>query len=202
MERRMARNPKQTRQKLLQAAYEEIHVHGFQGMRVDEVLRKTGLQKGAFYHHFSNKVELGYAVLEELIKPMLESIWLEPLKDIKNPLVDLPTILSKLAEKMPENIWEHGCPLNNLAQEMASQDKGFQVRTTDLFSNWIQAYTKLFKEGQKNNYVRTDIDAEEIARFLIATLEGCIGIFKTEQSQMQWQACQSQLVIYLRGLQN
>ena len=55
----MARNPEKTRQRLLQAAYEEIHAHGFQGMRVDQVLRKTSLQKGAFYHHFSSKLELG-----------------------------------------------------------------------------------------------------------------------------------------------
>ena len=49
------RNPDQTRARLLEAAFEEIYQHGFQGMRVDEILERTGLKKGAFYHHFSTQ---------------------------------------------------------------------------------------------------------------------------------------------------
>ena len=197
----MARNPKQTRQRLLEAAFEEIHNHGFQGMRVDEVLRKTGLQKGAFYHHFKSKLELGYAVLEEEVAPMLESIWLKPLETIQNPVTDLPGILTGLGDRIPDRMREHGCPLNNLAQEMSSQDKGFQKRIASQFNNWITTYTKLFEEAQVNGYVRSDIEAEQIARFVIASLEGCISIFKAEQAPQQWQACQSQLAIYLQGVQ-
>jgi TetR/AcrR family transcriptional regulator, transcriptional repressor for nem operon len=197
----MARNPKQTRQRLLEAAFEEIHNHGFQGMRVDEVLCKTGLQKGAFYHHFKSKIELGYAVLEEEVAPMLESIWLTPLETIQNPVTDLPRMLTELSGRIPDRIREHGCPLNNLAQEMSSQDKGFQIRIASQFNNWIETYTQLFEKAQANGYVRSDIKAEEIARFVIASLEGCISIFKVEQAPQQWQACQSQLELYLQGLQ-
>lgn len=196
----MVRNPQKTRQRLLQTAFEEIHMHGFQGMRVDEVLRKTGLKKGAFYHHFSSKLELGYAVLEEQISPMLETIWQEPLQKIQNPLVDFPKIIANLSEQIPSSMYEHGCPLNNLAQEMASQDKGFQTRISAIFSNWINSYTEMFEEGQKNGYVRKDVNATEVARFVVAALEGCIGVFKAEKLPEQWQACQSQLEIYLRGL--
>jgi len=63
------------------------------------------------------------------------------------------------------------------------------------------AYTEVFKTAQANGQVRTDVKAEEIARFLVAALEGCIGVFKAEQSPQQWHACQSQLGIYLKGLQ-
>ncbi len=194
------RNPQKTRQRLLQSASEEIHKHGFQGMRVDEVLRKAGLQKGAFYHHFSSKVDLGYAVLEEQVNPLLETIWIEPLKSIKNPITDFPKMLEQLFKDIPSNMLEHGCPLNNLAQEMASQDAGFQERVVILFDNWITAYTQLFEEAQANGHVQKDINAEDIARFLVAILEGCISIFKAEQSPAQWQACQSQIKVYLHAI--
>ncbi len=196
----MARNPEKTRQRLLQSAFEEIHEHGFQGMRVDEVLRKAKLQKGAFYHHFSSKLELGYAVLEEQIAPLLEVIWLTPLKDVQNPIDDFPKMLQDLAERVPASMQAHGCPLNNLAQEMASQDEGFQQRVGSIFSDWISAYTQLFQQAQANGQVRSDVEAGEIARFLVATLEGSIGVSKAEQSSEQWQACQSQLTLYLKGL--
>lgn len=196
----MVRNPQKTRQRLLRIAFEEIHKHGFQGMRIDEILRRTGLQKGAFYHHFRSKIELGYAVLEEQIQPMMNTIWLEPLENIQNPLTEFPDILTKLINTIPASMRKHGCPLNNLAQEMASQDKGFQERIATFFNNWINAYALIFEKAQANGYVRNDVNAVEVARFVVATLEGCIGVFKAEQSPQQWQACQSQIKIYLEGL--
>lgn len=196
----MVRNPQQTRERLLEAAYKEMHTRGFQGMRVDEVLRQSGLQKGAFYHHFSSKTELGYAVLEEQIRPILETLWVEPLEKISNPLTELPKLISTLGERIPPLMYKHGCPLNNLAQEMSAQDEGFQVRIALMFNDWVKSFTQLFAAGQASGYVRTDVDACEVARFLVAVLEGCIGLFKVEHSPEQWLACQSQLEIYLGGL--
>ena len=65
-----------------------------------------------------------------------------------------------------------------------------------MFSNWISAYTQLFQQAQAKGQVRSDVQAVEIARFLVAALEGSIGVSKAEQSSEQWQACQ----LYLKGL--
>ncbi|MEE9326759.1 MAG: TetR/AcrR family transcriptional regulator [Cocleimonas sp.] len=196
----MPRNPEKTRNSLLQSAFEEIHEHGFQGMRVDKVLSKAELQKGAFYHHFSSKLDLGYAVIEEKVTPLMAEIWLNPLKDMKNPLEDLPKIIGSLSERIPAIMKEHGCPLNNLAQEMASQDEGFQKRIAAVFTQWISAYTELLKKAQKNKQMRTDVDAEDVARFVVGLIEGTISVFKAEQSAKQWKASQSQLRFYLQSL--
>ena len=196
----MVRNSRQTRQRLLKAAFEEIHQHGFQGMRVDEVLRKTGLQKGAFYHHFKSKVELAYAVLEEQVGPAVESVWITPLPENENPMTSIPKLMSELADHLPATVREHGCPLNNLAQEMAALDEGFQSRILDVFNHWIQAYTQLFTMAQNNNMMRADVNANEVARFVVATLEGSISVTKAERSPAQWRACQAQLERYLNGL--
>ena len=196
----MTRNPEKTRNRLLESAFEEIHAHGFQGMRVDEVLRKAELQKGAFYHHFSSKLELSYAVLEERVTPLLAQMWLEPIKDTTDPIKEFPKFLQNLTQNVPQCIRDHGCPLNNLAQEMSSQDKGFQERIAVVFNRWIDGYTELFKKAQESGKVTNDVDAEEIARFLVAILEGTLSVSKGEQSPLQWQACHSQLQVYLQGL--
>lgn len=194
------RNPQQTRERLLQSAFQEIHAHGFQGMRVDEVLRRSGLQKGAFYHHFGSKTELGYAVLEEQIKPLVASVWLEPLSEIEDPVQDLPRMLDNLRERLPPSMREHGCPLNNLAQEMATQDDGFRERIARLFDQWIDAFAAVFEQGKRGNYIRNDVDSRAVARFMVAALEGCIGIFKVQHSPEQWAACRSQIAAYLTTL--
>jgi AcrR family transcriptional regulator len=195
-----ARNPLQTRERLLQTAFQEIHAHGFQGMRVDEVLRLSGLQKGAFYHHFSSKTDLGHAVLEERIRPLVESVWLEPLAKIKDPVRDLPRLLDDLGERIPPAMRRHGCPLNNLAQEMASQDEEFRQRIARLFTSWIEAFEAVFEQGKASGHIRGDIDSRAVARFVVAALEGCIGMFKVDLSPEQWAACRSQLSAYLETL--
>lgn len=194
------RNPQQTRERLLQTAFQEIHAHGFQGMRVDEVLRLSGLRKGAFYHHFASKTELGYAVLEEQIRPLVESLWLEPLVDVTDPVRDLPRLLDDLGDRVPPAMRQHGCPLNNLAQEMASQDEGFRRRIAQVFAGWIDAFAAVLEGGKAGGYVRDDVDSRTVARFVVAVLEGCIGIFKVEHSAEQWAACRSQLSTYLETL--
>lgn len=195
-----ARNPQQTRERLLQTAFQEIHAHGFQGMRVDEVLRRSGLQKGAFYHHFGSKTELAYAVLEEQIKPLLKSVWIEPLADIDDPVRDLPKMLESLGSRIPDSMHKHGCPLNNLAQEMAAQDDGFRERISVIFDSWINAFAAVFEQAKKGGYIRDNVDSLTVSRFLIALLEGCIGIFKVEQSPKQWAACRSEIAVYLTTL--
>jgi len=57
-----------TRSKILFAAYKEIHLHGFQAASLNNILAHTGVTKGALYHHFPNKTELGYAVIDEVHK--------------------------------------------------------------------------------------------------------------------------------------
>ena len=87
------RNPDQTRSRLVQAAFEEIYENGFQGMRIDEILTRTGLKKGALYHHFQSKADLAYAVIDEIIDGYLENDWVKPLQAYENPIDGIKQII-------------------------------------------------------------------------------------------------------------
>jgi len=127
---RSGRNPDQTRQRILQAAFMEMYRSGFQGMRLDEVIAATQLTKGALYHHFPNKRALGYAVVDEMIIPTVDAVWLQPLKNAADPLQGLIDVIEQMPdnEHKPPEMKRYGCPLNNLAQEMSPLDEGFRQR--------------------------------------------------------------------------
>jgi len=197
----MARNAQETRGKLVRAAYEQMHEHGFQGMRVDQVLKQTNLQKGAFYHHFKSKTELGYAVVEEEIRDLLEAVWLRPIAEMDNPVTDIPELLKSLSQRAPQLMKEHGCPLNNLAQEMSKLDDGFQQRIDASFNLWINTLAEKMDEAKQKGYVRNDLDTHAVSRFIIGVIEGCISISKVEKSSQQFTAVHSQISGYLNGLQ-
>ena len=61
------RNSQRTRERLLRAAFAEVHKSGFQNTDVDTILGAAGVTKGALYHHFENKESLGYAIVDEVV---------------------------------------------------------------------------------------------------------------------------------------
>lgn len=67
-------------------AFFEVFSRGFQGVSVDDIVKKTSMTKGAFYHHFPTKLDLGYALVDDVIKPMIIDRWIRPLDNYENPL--------------------------------------------------------------------------------------------------------------------
>jgi len=53
-----------TRQKILEAAYHEIHHQGFQAASLKLILDRSKVTKGALYHYFSDKQALGIRFLK------------------------------------------------------------------------------------------------------------------------------------------
>ena len=60
------RDPERTRAAILAAATEEFTTHGLDGARVDEIARRSGVNKRMIYYYFGDKSGLYLAVLEEI----------------------------------------------------------------------------------------------------------------------------------------
>lgn len=198
---RVERNPDATRQRILEAAFMEMYRNGFQGMRLDEVLAATGLTKGALYHHFPNKRALGYAVVDEIILSTVEGMWFQPLKHSADPLRAMITVIEQLPDAKPVEVIQYGCPLNNLAQEMSPLDEGFRQRLDYIFRVWHDVIEEALERTKQQGRIRQDVKCDETAMFVLAALEGCIGMAKNAQSKERLRVCNSGLIEYLRSLQ-
>ncbi|MCO6411162.1 MAG: TetR/AcrR family transcriptional regulator [Thiogranum sp.] len=197
---RSERNPDQTRYRILEAAFLEMYRNGFQGMRLDEVLAATGLTKGALYHHFPNKLALGYAVVEEVLLPTMEALWLQPLRNSRDPFEGLIAAIEQLPDGKPAEMLRYGCPLNNLAQEMSPLDEGFRQRLDGVFNMWHGETRAALEHARKAGIIRADVDSDETATFIMAAVEGCIGIAKNAQSLERLKTCNRGLTQYLQSL--
>ncbi len=194
------RNPDRTRAALLEAAFDEIYEQGFRAASLDNILRRTGVTKGALYHHFPNKTELGYAVVDEIIFPHASEHW-APLIDCEgNPVDALLQLIQAEVDGADEHRVACGCPFNNLVQEMAGIDEGFRERLHRMQAQWRAAISSALTKGQKNGQVRKDIDAEQAATMLVASYEGCVGLAKCGQSKELFGTCMSGVANYVQGL--
>lgn len=193
------RDPEKTRAALLSAAAEEIYVSGFQAASMDDILRSAGVTKGALYHHFRNKRDLGYAVLDEVIARGVLDAWVGPLHDDEDPIDALHQILDRATEHGPAGL-RNGCPLNNLAQEMAGVDEGFQERISAICCRWQEEIARALDAGRARGLVRDDLDPVAVATFLVAAVQGSIGLAKSCQCPTTFARSRDEVHRYLETL--
>lgn len=194
------RNPENTRLRILVATFQEMHKHGYQGMRIDQVLKNTGLKKGALYHHFPSKQALGYAVLEELIQRRITELWIEPLKNFSDPLVGIHTLFQALDNAWSDDFFTLGCPLNNLSQEMSPIDEGFRERIKQFFQVWQNAISEALRKGQQQGIVEATINTDDCAIFILSAIEGALGMTKNYQDKEVFNSSSRELKRYLDKL--
>jgi TetR/AcrR family transcriptional regulator, transcriptional repressor for nem operon len=186
---RRRRQPDVTREKLLQAAFQEMYRNGFQGASLDVILAKAGVTKGALYHHFPDKAALGHAVVDEVIRDLLLERWLGVLqRQPGDPLSALQGMLKHRSAELTAHEVELGCPLNNLAQEMSPLDERLRRRVNATFETWVAGFAEALKQGQVDGSVRKDVDPQQVAGFLVGAVEGCYGLAKSARSKAMLRA--------------
>ena len=129
------------RRRLLEVGQDEIYLHGFQAASLEQILKRAGLTKGAFFHHFRSKTEFGYAVVDEVIGEMIAAQWVYPLQSAPDVLETIASEFERGAATLRVQRPILGCPLNNLAQEMNPLNDGFRERTLAVFKAWERSYS-------------------------------------------------------------
>jgi TetR/AcrR family transcriptional repressor of nem operon len=196
--KRRVRDPERTRERLLQAAFREIHRSGFQSASIDAILAAANVTKGALYYHFDSKETLGYAVIEEKIAKLTSDRWLVPMRSEGKPI----DILIGVVRRIPARTQDvrAGCPLLLLAQEMSPLDEQFRKRLERIFLDWQEGIAMLLRKGRSQGTVRRDLDPDQAASFLVAMVEGYGTLAKNAQDAKVWAAGIRNIVGWLRSL--
>jgi AcrR family transcriptional regulator len=191
-----------TRHKILQAAFAEFYRHGFQGGSLNHVVENAGTTKGALFHHFAGKQELGYAVVDEIIEPLLLKRWLDPVADSTDPIADLKQTFRRYAkEDIQSGMMGQGCPLNNLAQEMSPLDEGFHTRIDRLYTIWRDGFAAALTRGIKAGTVKKTVTPRAVAAMLVAGQMGIWGTGKSSQNKAVMMQATEAICEYLDTLQ-
>jgi TetR/AcrR family transcriptional regulator, transcriptional repressor for nem operon len=199
--KRRTRAPEATREKLLTAAFKEIYRRGFQAASLDTILAQAGVTKGALYHHFPTKAALGHAVVDEVVRGLLLERWLGVLHaQTGDPVTALQGTLRHRAANLTAGEIELGCPLNNLAQEMSPLDEQFRRSVDATFETWREGFAQALARGQAEGSVRRDIDAKQVATFIVAAVEGSYGLAKSARSGPMVRANLEVLSMFLESL--
>lgn len=174
------RDLRRTRGEILNAAFIEIFGGGFQGASIDKIIARTGLTKGAFFHQFPTKMDLGYAIVDEVLRDLIKTRWIDPLSEIDNPLDGIIFQMNKLIGKTPSNQLQMGCPLNNLVQEMTNVDRKFARKLSEVMDYWIEGIEAALKRGIAGGHVKDSVKTRDAATYIVMFHEGMYGFLKAK----------------------
>ncbi len=185
----------------MKAAFAEFYRNGFQGGSLNRIVAEANTTKGALFHHFEGKRDLGYAVVEEVIAPEIQMQWMDPMVESSDPIVDLKRALKRfMAKEIEKGRLVQGCPLNNLAQEVSPLDEGFRKRIERVYAAWRECLASAFARGIEAGTVTKDISPRNVAAFIVAAQSGIIGTAKNSQSEKLMKQAGAAFFGYLDGL--
>jgi TetR/AcrR family transcriptional repressor of nem operon len=194
------RDPEKTRASILGAAFEEIYHRGFHDASVNDIVARTSLTKGAFFHYFSTKNDLGYAIADEVLREMVLDRWIRPLASYRNPVQGIISRFRKIIESTPDEHMALGCPLNNLTQEMSSVDPVFREKLLAVMQLWISETEKYLKKAQAEGYLNPDANPRHVAEFVVMVEEGAFAMVKNLRDKKVYWSLYDSLKRYLESI--
>ncbi|TPH15606.1 TetR/AcrR family transcriptional regulator [Litorilituus lipolyticus] len=186
-----------TRQNILAVAADEIHQHGFKATSLSVILDRCAISKGALYYHFTSKLELGYAVFEEVYVPSFLGTW-QPALAQKDPIEGLCEFFTAMCNEMNCSEVVCGCPLNNLCEEMANVDEGFRLRILTMQEKLNQLIVESLTKIEAS--LRPELELDQVAYFIVSAFHGSITLSKSSRNKELFQKVTSELCRYVRSL--
>jgi TetR/AcrR family transcriptional repressor of nem operon len=187
-----------TRDQILDAAARLIHLQGYHGTSLDDVLRSSGVGKGNFYYYFKSKEELAYAIIDRAVDAFIARTLEPSFADTSaDPIAQIQMFFDRVLETQRQRNCVGGCPLGNLASELSDVHEGIRRRLAAVFTEWRQRLTEALARGQEQGRVRQSCVPADSAQFFVASLEGAILLAKVTKDISVMEKCVKELKQHL-----
>ena len=160
-----------------------MEVVGFEALRADKEVLNLNISKGALYHYFPTKLDIGYAMVDEIIKPMYEKKWSGLIDRTEGISSTIYQIIESEKQEATEKKILRGDVLYNLMLEMSGVDLKFRQKLEDVLEMQVKILQKSLLSGKSSNEIKPGVDSRSMAYLLIGQLHGCYAIAKTRASK-------------------
>ncbi|MGI9434880.1 MAG: TetR/AcrR family transcriptional regulator, partial [Geminicoccaceae bacterium] len=142
----MPRKGEVTREKILAAAETLVLAKGYAGTTLDDVLKATGLAKGAFFHHFKSKADLARAVVERYAQNDFDLFkeWSDRADRLSDDPLERVLIFLRLFEEFLDGLGAPfpGCVFASYTYE----SRNFGPDVLDYIRESLEGWIKLYEE--------------------------------------------------------
>lgn len=159
-----------THRELIRLGIERFPIKGYAATTIEDIVRDSGLTRGAYYFHFDSKEDLFLAVLEG--RAGVRGPWWEIARDPSFDSVD--EILAAIFGHF-DTVEDRGGDWLLVVVEFwqrARLDEALVERLRALYDAWITELTKFIAILQDRGLARDDREAAELGATVFAFVEG------------------------------
>ena len=201
MERTTATKAKpDARRRLLDAAMLVIRTQGYAATSVDDICRAAGLTKGAFFHHFKSKEELGVAAAAHF-SAMAEGLFASAdYRKLGDPLDRLLGYVDFRAAIIDGPIPEFTCLLGTMVQEAYETHPAIRQACDTYIGVHVAEVAKDIAAAKARYAPDASWSAESLALYTQAVLQGAYVLAKAKNGNAIARDCVAHLRRYLELL--
>lgn len=190
--------PAETRERLVAAARDLFLQKGYAQTGVAQILKAADARSGSLYHYFPTKEDLLLAVLEwyrenlwpELLDPVFERV--------TDPVERVFGVLDGYRQLLQITDFEIGCPIGNLALELAHTHPAARELIVANFDGWKNAIRGCFEAVRDR--LPADVDIDALALFVLTTMEGAMMLSRSYRDLVPYDTAVTQLRDYVDRL--
>ena len=153
------------RSALVMAAYRQIAERGFEGLRTREVAAEVGVNIATLHYYFPTKEKLIEGVVQHAMERFRST--LQPHGSSADQLRNHLRAVRRLVQEEPEL----GAVMGELALR-SSRDPALAGTMDQIYKVWHQTVRGLLKRAVKEGHMRPELDSEDAAAMIVATLTG------------------------------
>ena len=189
-----------TRQHIIDKSMQLFSVQGYFNTSIAGIVKATGLAKGGLYGHFRNKEEIWYAVYAECVR-IWRGIVFQGVREINDPLARIERVIeNSLQNYLGGGVFEGGCFLFNALVELAGQSSAMSDHVLKGFRDFAALLRQWLEEARQQGRLRDGVNPDEIADFLVISLNGAAPLYAASQDPAVWQHTLAQLHFYIKCL--
>lgn len=160
-----------TKQRLLDVGLMMLLRHGYNDLGIQALLAEASTPKGSFYHHFRDKEDYAFQVLEQYMEQVHAGL-ATCLQDESRPPLDRIRRFFELTEQSYRKEGYLGCLLGGLGQELSGVNDRFRKKIGGCFAAIAASIARCLGHARERGELPADSDPRRLAHLLVDCWEG------------------------------
>lgn len=172
------------REKILTEGLRVVQERGFGGASVRDIVRAAGVPQGSFTNHFVSKEAFCLEILDLYFKDVRAMIQRTLRNDSLSPLKRIRAFVDAQIKYLNRIGWRNGCLIGNFSAEASEHSELIRNRLVEIYEEMRQSLAYCLKAAVMIDELPRKTECDELAGFLISSLQGAILQSKTERNSV------------------
>ena len=188
------------RERILNVATDLIRKQGFTATTVEEICKAAGVTKGAFFHHFGSKDDMGVAVAANW-QAVIERLFANaPYHTVGDPVAKLLAYVDFRKAILDRSIAAFSCLVGAMVAETYASHPTIRAACADTIDGHALTLVPTISAAMEARGITGPHTPESLAMFIHGTLQGAFVLAKAHDDPQKAHDCLDHLRTYLENL--